>query len=212
MPLLARLEIVLQALAEFGYDETKWNYREPFDLLLVPCFFHPSIEVRQVAIELGLMFYQLIGEEVRQAIFSIKDLKPQIFEQLSIRMEELQDIVAQNTGDKNSQKLEEIREEDSGEDDDEPLRSKKKSIIAPVTLVESVMVPKDPALEENKSQKSSRSIKSKKSVKSKNSKGSKASKKDSEPKKDGDSKKSRASSKSKRSNSKKSSSKKKSKK
>lgn len=69
MILIARLEVMLQILIEFGYDEKSYDWREPFDLLLIPSFFHPNIDVRNLAIDLCLMFFQLIGEEVRDWVF-----------------------------------------------------------------------------------------------------------------------------------------------
>ena len=110
--LIARLEIILLVLTEFGYQEDQWNFREPFDLLLVPSLFHPNIEVKEKAIDLCLMLYQLIGEEIRETIFDVKGLKPQIYEELDIKMEELADIVADNIDNDNNKKLDEIQEED----------------------------------------------------------------------------------------------------
>lgn len=76
MILIARLEVMLQVLIEFGYNPTQFDWREPFDLLLMPSFFHPNMDVRALAIDLCLMFFQLVGEEVRDIILSEKNMKP----------------------------------------------------------------------------------------------------------------------------------------
>lgn len=54
---LSRLELILQILQEFGYEDN-YEWRDAFHFLLVPSLFHPNNEVRTVAIELCLMFYQ----------------------------------------------------------------------------------------------------------------------------------------------------------
>ena len=129
--IIARLEIIRSALQEFDYKPPfTWSYREPFDLLLVPSLFHPSNEVRSHAIELALMMFQLVGEDVRQLILSIDNLKPGIYEELTVRMNMLEDVAYQNTRGAKGEVLEDIKEEEgeeenAGEEGDEDGKSKK---------------------------------------------------------------------------------------
>lgn len=58
---MARLEIILNILQESGYDDRQWNWSDVFTHMLVPCLFHPSNEIRLVAIEIIVALYQLIG-------------------------------------------------------------------------------------------------------------------------------------------------------
>lgn len=115
--IVARLEIIKQAMLEFDYRPPYiWNYREPFDLLVVPALFHPNAEVRASAVELGLVMFQLIGEDVRQLVFSIDGLKPGIYEEMNIRMNMVEDVAFQNMAAvKQTEQLEEIAEVDDEE-------------------------------------------------------------------------------------------------
>lgn len=119
---VARLEIIKQALLEFDYRPPyTFNYREPFDLLVVPALFHPNAEVRSSAVELGLVMFQLIGEDVRQLVFSIDGLKPGIYEEMNVRMNMVEDVAFQNMAAvKQTQQLEEIAEEDDEEKENPP--------------------------------------------------------------------------------------------
>lgn len=74
--MLSKLEVVLNVLQEFGYDQREYNHEDLFFILATPCLFHPSNEVRLLAIEVMAALYQLIGQEIRAMLDSIENLKP----------------------------------------------------------------------------------------------------------------------------------------
>ena len=58
---MARLEIILHILQEFGYDANQWNWEPVFRYMIVPSLFHSNVDVRLIAVELCVTLYQLIG-------------------------------------------------------------------------------------------------------------------------------------------------------
>lgn len=50
-----------------------------FDRLVSPSLFNANPDVRLVAIEVILLFYKQIGDEVRQVTTRIENLRPNIF-------------------------------------------------------------------------------------------------------------------------------------
>ncbi|EGR30972.1 hypothetical protein IMG5_119870 [Ichthyophthirius multifiliis] len=94
--MMARLEIVLNIIQESGYDERQWNWLDVFQFLLAPCLFHPSNEVRLLSIELIIALYQLLGQEVRDAVDLIENLKPNLVELIYHRLDEAKDVADKN--------------------------------------------------------------------------------------------------------------------
>lgn len=93
---LARLEILLQLVQEFGYDQREWNWIEPFNLLVIPSLFHSNADIRLVATELVVAFYQLIGEEVRDTVNRTENLKPMMLEQINAKLKSVEEVALKN--------------------------------------------------------------------------------------------------------------------
>ncbi|KAL4438288.1 hypothetical protein ABPG74_009711 [Tetrahymena malaccensis] len=94
--MMARLEIILNVLQESGYDERQWNWLDVFNFMLSPCLFHPSNEIRMVAIEIIVALYQLIGQDVRDAVDLIENLKPNLVQMIYERLDSVKEIADQN--------------------------------------------------------------------------------------------------------------------
>ena len=106
---LARLEIILHAVQEFGYDPNSWGWQPVFQYLVTPSLFHPSLDVRLIAVELVVALYQYlgliltinninyrIGQEVKTAVNNIDNLKPNLMSQILKRMDEIDQQQAEN--------------------------------------------------------------------------------------------------------------------
>ncbi len=93
---LARLEIVLHVCQEFGYDPNAWNWQPVFQYLVTPSLFHSNLDVRLLAIELIVTFYQYLGQEVKLAVSGISNLKPNLMSQIMKRMDEIDVQLTQN--------------------------------------------------------------------------------------------------------------------
>lgn len=91
----ARLEIILSITQEQGIDERQWQWTDVFIYLCVPSLFHPSNEVRMLSIELIVAMYLVIGEEVRTTVMDV-DMKPNLFEMLINRMNEISEQAKAN--------------------------------------------------------------------------------------------------------------------
>ena len=63
--ILGRLDILQSILKQLGYDQSKWDWVPVFENLVSPSLFNPNPDVRQIAIEVICMFYQLIGDPIR---------------------------------------------------------------------------------------------------------------------------------------------------
>lgn len=94
--ILSRLEIVLQVIEEFGYNEKEWIWTDVFEFLVAPSLFHSNNDIRVVAIEIIVALYQMIGEDVRLAVNNLENLKPNLLQQINERLEEIKDIAEQN--------------------------------------------------------------------------------------------------------------------
>lgn len=94
--ILSRLEIVLQIIEEFGYNEKEWIWTDVFELLVAPSLFHSNNDIRVVAIEIIVALYQMIGEDVKVAINNLENIKPNLLQQINERLEEIKDIAEQN--------------------------------------------------------------------------------------------------------------------
>jgi hypothetical protein len=87
---LARLEILANILSHFGYSkENDWNWPKVFFMLVGPSLFHPSQDVRVLATEIIASMYEIIGEEVRDAVNDIEGLKPNTRGLLDARLDEV---------------------------------------------------------------------------------------------------------------------------
>ena len=73
-----RLEILLQILKQLGYDQSKWDWQPVFEKLVAPSLFNAHPDVRMVAIDCISMFYQLIGDPVRQAAQRIENIRSNV--------------------------------------------------------------------------------------------------------------------------------------
>ena len=77
--ILGRLEILREILRQLGYDGQKWDWLSVFEQLVAPSLFNANPEVRLLAIEVIVLFYQLIGDSVRQATMRIEGLRQNLF-------------------------------------------------------------------------------------------------------------------------------------
>ena len=88
--LLARLEIILRVLEEFGVDDSLWDWYPVFNEIIIPSLFHSNPDCKLVAQQICVLLYQIIGEDIRIMIEdSSKNIKPQIKHQLLQRMKEV---------------------------------------------------------------------------------------------------------------------------
>ena len=55
---LGRLEILREILKQLGYDSQKWDWVPVFENLVAPSLFHANGEVRLMAIEVIILFYE----------------------------------------------------------------------------------------------------------------------------------------------------------
>ena len=56
--ILGRLEILHQIFKQLGYDQAKWDWIPVFENLVAPSLLHANPEVRLLAIEVIIIFYQ----------------------------------------------------------------------------------------------------------------------------------------------------------
>jgi len=128
---LARLEIILHVLQEFGYDPNEWNWEPVFRHLISPSLFHSNVDVRLIAVELCVTFYQLLGQEIRIAVNNIENLKPNLLAQINQRMDEVEEIATKNQED-NANKLQnglsQVLEANDEEGDQSPMLAKNKML------------------------------------------------------------------------------------
>lgn len=75
---LARLEILLHLIQEFGINYKAWDWRVIFTKLVAPSFFNSNPDVRLVAIEAALAMYKIIGSEVKHMVQEVDGLKPNL--------------------------------------------------------------------------------------------------------------------------------------
>ncbi|KRX06659.1 Armadillo-type fold [Pseudocohnilembus persalinus] len=117
----ARLEVILSIVQEQGINEKEWQWTDVFIYLCVPSLFHPSNEVRLLSIELIIAMYLVIGEDVRNTLVDI-DLKPNIYEMIITRMNDVREQAIEN---------QKIREEQRGQlllEEQEQLEEQKLSM------------------------------------------------------------------------------------
>ncbi|KAM3136863.1 hypothetical protein pb186bvf_011122 [Paramecium bursaria] len=85
----ARLEIVLNVLQTFGYDEKQYSHQDVFFILALPCLFHQANEIRLLSIEVIAALYQFVGVDIRVMVEQIENLKPGLKGQLLQRLDQV---------------------------------------------------------------------------------------------------------------------------
>lgn len=91
--LLARLEIILRVLDEYGIDEKLWDWYNVFVELIIPSLFHQKPDCRLVAEEICVILYKMVGSDIRNIINDLNNLKPNLKEKLNTRFNEADIIV-----------------------------------------------------------------------------------------------------------------------
>jgi hypothetical protein len=110
--LLARVEIILHILEEYGIDEALWDWYPVFTELIIPSLFHPSQDIRLVTVEICVLLYKTVGDDIKIIINDVHNLKPNLKELINQRLEEEDKKVRKelNTT-RNKEKLDVIKEE-----------------------------------------------------------------------------------------------------
>ena len=92
--LLARLEIILRILDEYGINEDLWDWYNVFVELIIPSLFHQKPDCRLVAEEICVILYKMVGSDIRNIINGLNNLKPNLKDKLNNRFNEV-DIILQ---------------------------------------------------------------------------------------------------------------------
>jgi centrosomal protein CEP104 len=92
--LLARLEIILRILDEYGINEDLWDWYNVFVELIIPSLFHQKPDCRLVAEEICVILYKMVGSDIRNIINDLNNLKPNLKDKLNNRFNEV-DIILQ---------------------------------------------------------------------------------------------------------------------
>lgn len=91
--LLARLEIILRVLEEYGIDESLWDWYTVFNELIIPSLFHSSPDCKLAAQQICTLLYQYVGEDIKIIIEDPnRNVKPQIKQQILMRMKEIDSV------------------------------------------------------------------------------------------------------------------------
>lgn len=130
--LLARLEIILHILDEYGINENLWDWYNVFVELIVPSLFHQKPDCRITAEEICVVLYKFVGSDIRNIINGLNNIKPNLKERLNNKFNEIDisinresqaagqlnnlqnDLKGIDSGNKNN--LEPIIESEKGED------------------------------------------------------------------------------------------------
>jgi centrosomal protein CEP104 len=91
--LLARLEVILHILEEYGIDESLWDWYPVFTELIIPSLFHQNPTCRLVAIEICVLLYKIVGDDIKIIINDLTNLKPNLKESITSRFAEIDDLV-----------------------------------------------------------------------------------------------------------------------
>jgi centrosomal protein CEP104 len=86
--LLARLEIILHILEDYGIDEALWDWYPVFTELIIPALFHANADCRLVAIEICVLLYKFVGDDIKIIVNDVKNLKPNLKEMINNRINE----------------------------------------------------------------------------------------------------------------------------
>ena len=87
--LLARLEIILHVLDEYGINEDLWDWYNVFVELIVPSLFHQKPDCRITAEEICVVLYKFVGSDIRNIINGLNNIKPNLKERLNNRFNEI---------------------------------------------------------------------------------------------------------------------------
>ena len=86
--LLARLEIILHILDEYGINENLWDWYNVFVELIVPSLFHQKPDCRITAEEICVVLYKFVGSDIRNIINGLNNIKPNLKERLNKKFNE----------------------------------------------------------------------------------------------------------------------------
>jgi centrosomal protein CEP104 len=106
--LLARLEIMLHTIEDYGIDESLWDWYPVFTELIIPSLFHQNPDCRMVAVEIVIWLYKIVGDDVKIIINDLNNLKPNLKEQLNSRFHEV-DVAFKKDIEAQGQSLEGIK-------------------------------------------------------------------------------------------------------
>jgi centrosomal protein CEP104 len=109
--LLARVEIILHILEEYGIDESLWDWYPVFTELIIPALFHQSQDIRLVAIEICVHLYKIIGDDIKIIINDVNNLKPNLKEMINHRIEEADKLIKKELNITTKANLDVIKEE-----------------------------------------------------------------------------------------------------
>ena len=87
--LLARLEIILHILDEYGINENLWDWYNVFVELIVPSLFHQKPDCRITAEEICVVLYKFVGSDIRNIINGLNNIKPNLKERLNNKFNEV---------------------------------------------------------------------------------------------------------------------------
>lgn len=87
--LLARLEIILHVLDEYGINENLWDWYNVFVELIVPSLFHQKPDCRLIAEEICVVLYKFVGSDIRNIIMGLNNIKPNLKERLKNKFDEV---------------------------------------------------------------------------------------------------------------------------
>ncbi len=83
---LARLEIMICVLRDFGLNEKVWNWRTLCQRLVFPSLLHQNPDVRYMCVELIINLYKLVGEEVKNELIKMKSVKASLLQSILEKM------------------------------------------------------------------------------------------------------------------------------
>jgi len=86
--LLARLEIMLSVIREFGVNDKAWNWKILCQKLVFPSLLHQNPDVRYMCVELVISIYKLIGEDVKNELIKMKSIKASLLQMILEKMTE----------------------------------------------------------------------------------------------------------------------------
>jgi centrosomal protein CEP104 len=86
---LARLEILLSTVKEFGINHDVWNWKIIFNKLIHPSLLHQNQDVRYMCIELIVQFFKLLGDDVKLEVMEFKDLKPKLMQSILQKLDQV---------------------------------------------------------------------------------------------------------------------------
>ena len=89
--LMARLEILYRVITEFGIDDKAWNWEAVFTSLVCQSFFNQNHEVREMAVEIAALLYSLKGEEVRNMVNEVENMRPNMLKTVMKRMDGIEE-------------------------------------------------------------------------------------------------------------------------